>query len=120
MDKSRTRYLVVRAVVELFREVNREKVLNRKILAFSVSHDHRAVRIYGHYSVINGKDTKYYRHLIHTFDFTAMDGKEKWTTYKFTKNVYYNWMPDHFKRICSAIDDIPPDINLDISQSSEL
>jgi hypothetical protein len=46
------------------------------------------VRIYGHYPVINGKDTTYYRHPIHKFDFTALDGKEKWTAYKFTKNVY--------------------------------
>lgn len=112
--------LAVRAVVELFRLVEREKELDREILAFSVSHDHRAVRIYGHYPVIDGKDTKYYRYLIRTFDFTEQDGKEKWTTYKFTKNVYDNWMPDHFKRICSAIDKIPPDISFDVSQESEL
>ncbi|EKG18646.1 hypothetical protein MPH_04119 [Macrophomina phaseolina MS6] len=112
--------LAVRAVVELFRLVKREKEVDREILAFSISHDHRAVRIYGHYPVINGKDTKYYRHLIHTFDFTALDGKDKWTTYKFTKNVYDNWMPDHFKRICSAIDGLPTGINFDVSQESEL
>lgn len=112
--------LAVRAVVELFRLVKCEKELDREILAFSISHDHRSVRIYGHYPVIDGKDTKYYRHLIHTFDFTALDGKDKWTTYKFTKNVYDNWMPDHFKRICSAIDKIPPDISFDVSQESEL
>ncbi|OJD31648.1 uncharacterized protein BKCO1_4600077 [Diplodia corticola] len=112
--------LAVRAVVELFRLVKREQEIDREILAFSVSHDHRMVRIYGHYPVLDGRDTKYYRHLIHTFDFTAIDGREKWTTYKFTKNVYDNWMPDHFKRICSAIDEIPPDISFDVSQESEL
>ncbi|EKG09482.1 hypothetical protein MPH_13477 [Macrophomina phaseolina MS6] len=111
--------LAVRAVVELFRLVKREKELDREILAFSISHDHSNVRIYGHYPVIDGKDTKYYRHPIHKFDFTVMDGKDKWTAYKFTKNVYDNWMPDHFKRICSAIDDIP-DVNFDVSQESEL
>ncbi len=110
--------LAVRAIVELFRLVKREKEVDREILAFSISHDHRSVRIYGHYPVINGKDTKYYRHPIHTFDFTALDGKEKWTAYKFTKNVYDNWMPSHFKRICSAINDIPPGINFELSQSA--
>ncbi|POS69146.1 hypothetical protein DHEL01_v212459 [Diaporthe helianthi] len=108
--------LAVRAVVELFRLVKREKEVDREILAFSISHDHSNVRIYGHYPVINGKDTKYYRHKIDGFSFTDRNGKEKWTAYKFTKNVYDNWMPDHFKRICSAIDDVP-EVNFDVSQS---
>jgi hypothetical protein len=49
------------------------------------------------------------RHPIHTFDFTALDGKDKWTAYRFTKNVYDTWMPEHFKNICSAIDQLPSD-----------
>ena len=57
--------------------------LHREILGFSISHDHRSVRIYGHYPVIDGKDTKYYHNPIRTFDFTELDGKEKWTAYKF-------------------------------------
>ena len=67
------------------------------------------MRIYGHYPIIEGKDTTYYRHPIHTFDFTALDGKEKWTAYKFTKNVYDTWMPKHLDRIRSVIDDLPSD-----------
>jgi hypothetical protein len=106
--------LAVRGVVELFRLVGREKELHREIVAFSISHDDRTVRIYGHYPVINGKDTTYYRHPIDTFDFTARDGKEKWTAYKFTKNVYDIWMPTHFERICSVIDELPPDINFEV------
>ncbi|KIV99010.1 uncharacterized protein PV09_09239 [Verruconis gallopava] len=111
--------LAVRATVELFRLVGREMELHREILAFSISHDHRSVRIYGHYPVIDGKDTKYYRHPVHTFDFTALDGKEKWTAYKFTKNVYEIWMPNHFKRLCSAIDQIPADLDFSVPQLSQ-
>lgn len=111
--------LAVRATVELFRLVSREMELHKEILGFSISHDHRSVRIYGHYAVIDGKDTKYYRHLIHSFDFTALDGKEKWTAYKFTKNVYDVWMPSHFKRLCSAIDQIPADLDFSVSQLSQ-
>lgn len=108
--------MAARGVVELFRLVEREKELHREILAFSISHDDRTVRIYGHYPVINGKDTTYYRHPIHTFDFTALDGKEKWTAYKFTKNIYDIWMPTHLKRICSVIDKLPSDINFEVSE----
>lgn len=108
--------VAVRALVELFRSVKREKELDREILAFSVSHDHTAVRIYGHYPVIEGDKTTFYRHPIRKFDFT--DGEEKWTAYKFTKNVYDTHMPKLHKRICSAIDDLPAGISFDLSQSA--
>lgn len=111
--------LAVRGVVELFRLVGREQELHRQILAFSISHDHRSVRIYGEYPVIEGRDTKYYRHPIHTFDFTALDGKEKWTAYSFTRNVYDMWMPRHFKTICSAIDQLPSHLDFDVSSLPE-
>lgn len=106
--------LAVRAIVELFRLVKREAEVNREILAFSVSHDNRLVRIYGHYAVIEGNKTTFYRHPIHEFSFVALDGKDKWTSYKFTKNVYETWMPTHFKRICSAIDDLPAKLDFDV------
>ena len=108
--------IAVRAVVELYRAVKREKELNMEILAFSISHDHRSVRIYSHYPVINGKKTTYHRHPIREFSFVEMDGKEKWTAYKFTKNIYDAWMPTHHKRICSAIDQLPPSLDFQVFQ----
>jgi hypothetical protein len=107
--------LAVRAVAELFRAVKREDEVHRQILGFSISHDHQSVRIYGHYPIIDGKDTKYYRHPIRKFDFTELDGKEKWTAYRFTKNAYDIWMPAHFKMICSAIDQLPSDLDFDVA-----
>lgn len=110
--------VALRALVVLFRYVKREKELDREILAFSISHDHRSVRIYGHYPVIEGDKATFYRHPIHEFSFTALDGKEKCTAYKFTKNVYDTYMPKLHKRICSAIDDLPAGISFDLSQSA--
>jgi len=112
--------LAVRAVVELFRLVKREKELDREILAFSISHDHDVVRIFGHYPVIEATKTTFYRHPIHKFSFTALEGKDKWTAYKFTKSVYRVWMPSHFKRLCSVIDALPVGVNFEMSQQSEL
>jgi len=111
--------LAVRGIVELFRLVKREKELHRQILAFSISHDHRTVRIYGHYPVVDGKNATFYRHPIREFSFTELDGKEKWTAYKFTKNVYDIWVPTHLKRICSVIEELPLDLNFEVSQQSE-
>ncbi|KAI1271425.1 hypothetical protein F5Y07DRAFT_413566 [Xylaria sp. FL0933] len=82
--------MAARAVVELFRLVERENEVDRQILSFS-----------------------YYRHLICIFGFTELDGKEKWAAYHFTKNVYDTWMPDHFKRICSVIDQLPSKVDFD-------
>jgi hypothetical protein len=111
--------LAVRATVELFRLVGRELEIHQEILAFSISHDHESVRIYGHYPIINGKDTKYYRHPIRKLSFTELDGREKWITYKFTKNVYEVWMPSHFKRLCSVLDQIPADPDFSVPQLSQ-
>ena len=110
--------VAVRALVELFRSVKREKELDREILSFSISHDHRLVRMYGHYPVIEEDKTTFYRHPIHEFSFTAQDGKEKWTTLKFVKNVYDHHSPKIHQLICSAIDDLPADINFELSQSA--
>ncbi|KAK3616859.1 hypothetical protein LTR56_025674 [Elasticomyces elasticus] len=110
--------LAVRGVVELFRLAKREKEVDRQLLAFSNSHDHSTVRIYSHYPVIEGKNTAFYRHPIRKFDFTEQDGKEKWTAYKFTKNVYDVWMTTHFARICSVIDELPLDIAFEVSERS--
>lgn len=113
-------FIAVRAVVELYKLVKREKELNQEILAFSISHDHSYVNIYGHYALIQDDKTTFYRHPIDTFNFTAKDGKEKWTAYTFTKNVYNLWMPIHLKRICSAIDDIPSGVNFELSLSASV
>lgn len=111
--------LAVRGVVELFRLVKREKELHQEILAFLISHDHRTVRIYGHYPIIDGNKTTFYRHPIKTFDFTSEDGKDKWASYRFTKNIYDIWMLTHLKRICSVIDELPPDLDFEVSEQSE-
>jgi len=39
--------------------------------------------------------------------------------YKFTKNIYDIWMPTHLKRICSIIDDLPPDLDFEVSEPGE-
>lgn len=112
----------VRAVVELYKHARWEEgfdwkeAVHRNILAFSISHDDRTVRIYGHYPVIENDRTTFYRHSIREFILTDLDGRDKWTAYKFVKNVYELWMPDHLKRITKAIDALP--VGLDVSAAA--
>ncbi len=69
--------VAVRALIEVFSSVKREQELEWEILTFSISHDHRSMRIYGHYPVMEENRTTFYRHPIHEFSFTTLDGKEK-------------------------------------------
>lgn len=85
----------------------RQDELSQKILTFSISHDNEAVRIYGHYMLIKENHTLFYRHPLKKFDFTSEDGKERWTSYKFTMNVLEIFYLIHQKWICSAIDQLP-------------
>lgn len=94
-------------MIELYRLVSRQDELYQKILTFLISHDHRAVRIYGHYVLINGKDISFYRHLLQDFSITDQDGIDKWTAYKFTLSVYNDFRRIHHERICSAVDQLP-------------
>ncbi|KAL8991758.1 MAG: hypothetical protein Q9169_007678, partial [Polycauliona sp. 2 TL-2023] len=109
--------LAVKGIVELFRLVGRETELHRELLAFAVSHDAEFVKIWGHYPVVDGGTVKIYRHRIRQFSFADMDGRDKWQTYQFTKNVYDIWMPKHLERICSVIDQLPAEINFAVHGS---
>lgn len=96
----------MRAVVDLFRGVKRESEVHRQILAFSISHDSCEAEIVAHYPVILGETTEFYQQVIASFVFT--DSRfDKWTAYRFTKNMYEVWMPAQFQWICSAINQLP-------------
>ena len=69
--------LIVKGIVKLFRLIKREKELYQEILAFLILYNYQTVKIYGHYPVINGPKTTFYRYPIHIFDFTELDRKEK-------------------------------------------
>ena len=60
-----------------------------------------------------------YKGGILVYDFTERKGMEKWTAYTFTKNVYDIWMPTHFKKISSAIDELPSKQDFELSHGSE-
>ena len=112
--------LAVRGIVEPFRLVNRVEELHRKALTFSVSHDHETVRIYGHVPVIKGTKITYWRYPLRKYEFTERKGMEKWSAYRFMKNVYDIWMPTHFKRISSALTNCLPNRDFELSLGGAL
>ncbi|KAF2431957.1 hypothetical protein EJ08DRAFT_669782 [Tothia fuscella] len=106
--------VAVRAVVELFKLVGREKELHREILALAISHDDESVRLYAYYPFIDGDKVTIWRC---TADRYYLDPKTKWRSWTFTTNVFSIFSPMHLKRICSAIDDISSDLTF--SRTSE-
>lgn len=97
----------VKGIVELFKRVDRHKDLHKEILAFSVSFDNKHVELYGHYPLIDGDKACFYRHPIRDFSIVDQNGKEKWTAYKFTRNVHDVFVPICLKRLRDAIDKLP-------------
>lgn len=98
--------------------MGRENELHREINGFSISHSDECVRIWGHYAIINGRDFTFFRHPIAKFDISkTVQGDNRWMAYNFVRNVYDLWLPEHFKRICSAIDMLPADLNFESGKS---
>jgi hypothetical protein len=120
-----TQSIILRGLYWLFKLVGREEDLHREICGFSISHNDESVRIWGYYAFIDGTGVKFYRHLISMFPFVPSgEGDQRWKAYKFVKNLYDLWLPDHFRRICSAVDMLPVGLDVDAfnmpeSQSSD-
>ncbi|KAH8723888.1 hypothetical protein GQ44DRAFT_292715 [Phaeosphaeriaceae sp. PMI808] len=110
----------LRNLVELFRLIGRLNELHREINGYSISHSDECVRIWAHYVVVNGEDFTFHRHSIAKFDISpTAEGDQRWKAWTFVMNVFSIWVPDHFKRICSAIDMLPADLDFEVTDLSE-
>lgn len=103
--------IAVRAIVHIFQLAKRESEIHRELLTFSVSHDHERVQIHGWYPVFKGSEYTIHRHLIHAFYLAAADGRDKWTTFRFSVGVYERAV-GLLEKINTIIDELPPDLNL--------
>lgn len=82
--------IAVNAIVQLYKAVGREAEISGKPLAFSFSHDNESARIYRHYAMIDGEKVKFRRYPIHKYNFTALNGKEKWYVRKIIARLRCN------------------------------
>ncbi|KAK2756539.1 hypothetical protein FQN54_005432 [Arachnomyces sp. PD_36] len=105
------------------RAIPRVEELENKILAFSISHDNNMVKIYGHFTSIQGGKRTFSRHPIRSFDFTELNGKGRWIAYNFTRKVYDTFAPIHLKRIRTALARLPapppPETGVDTDAGEE-
>lgn len=109
-----------RGLFELFRLVGRQNELHNTINGFSFSHSDVDVRIWAHLIVLNENSPEFYREPIAKFDIEkTAQADNRWIGWTVAMNILDLWAPDHFKLICSAIDELPADLNFEVSELSE-
>lgn len=69
--------MALRGLIKLFRLVGREAELHQEINGFLVFHSDEYVRIWGYYTVINGKEFSFYQYLVIKFDISATAKSEQ-------------------------------------------
>ena len=103
--------IALRIVVELHRRAGMLMTIHRKILGFSLSHDHGFVRIYAHYPHVDGDNMTYWRRIIREFSYADKDAQERATAYTFVWNVDTKFAPVHLKRLKQAISQLPDPVS---------
>ena len=108
--------IAVGAIIELYKAAfgttypDRMNELYGQVLAFSVSHNHKLVNLYGHFAVLSDDSTrkpKFHRFDIAIFSLTMFDGADRYKAYNFVRNVYEKFAPEHRKRIKDAVASLP-------------
>ncbi|KAF2022919.1 hypothetical protein EK21DRAFT_82003, partial [Setomelanomma holmii] len=121
-QNAHSRTVLLQGLFMLYKIVGREKELHGKINGFSISHSDVDVRIWGHLIIIEGNNPHYYREPIAKFDITkTAQADNRWTAWVVVMNILDLWVPDHFKDICSIIDEVSDSFktlsDADLSQS---
>ncbi|KAK0836804.1 hypothetical protein LTS02_018073 [Friedmanniomyces endolithicus] len=92
---------------------DRTKALTGQILTFSVSHNNRLVNLYGHYAIAgssnenSAESLQFFRHDIAMFGLMMYDGRERYNSYNFIRNLYDKFGPEHLRRIQDAVGQMP-------------
>ena len=77
-----------------------------KILVYSISHDQKDARLYGHYALVEGEKRTYYRHFIEKFDIGYKE-RDLLTLHIFARNVLTVYASKLLKRLQKAIAALP-------------
>ncbi|MCJ1449060.1 MAG: hypothetical protein MMC23_009579 [Stictis urceolatum] len=104
--------IAVRAIIELYKaafgktDPDRVDELYGQVLVFTVSHNQNIAHLYGHYAVVaenSPEKLEFYRYEIALFSLSLNEGKDRYETYNFVRNVYEEFALKHRERIKEAI-----------------
>ncbi|MCJ1386672.1 hypothetical protein MMC17_009798 [Xylographa soralifera] len=97
-----------------YREVKQFESLLGKILVYSISHDQKNARVYGHYALVEGEKWTYYRHHIDNFDI-LYKVTDLLALHNFARNVVTVYAPKLLKRLREAFAALPASSTLPFS-----
>ena len=112
--------MAVKALLKLeqkadqYREDKQFESLLGKILVYSISHDQKSARLYGHFALVEGEQWTYYRHHIAIFDIVHKE-RDLLALHNFARNVLTVYAPKLFKRLQKAIAALPVSSTLSFS-----
>ena len=85
-----------------YREDKQFESLVGNILVYSISHDQKDARLYGHYALVEGEKWTYYRHCIEKLDIGRKE-RDLLALHNFARNVLTVYAPKLLKRLQKAI-----------------
>lgn len=104
--------VAIRAIVRIEQEADKYRLekkmasLNGQILVFSISHDQKDARLYGHYASIHGEKWTYHRYFIRSFNlFPERD--DIFALHNFVQNLFKIHLPIHVRRLKDALAAFP-------------
>ena len=115
--------VAVKAILKLeqkadqYRENKLFETFLGKILVYSISHDQKNARIYGHYALVEGEKWRYYRHYIGGFDIVHKE-RDLLAIHNFARNVLAMYAPKLLKQLQKAIAAIPVSTPLPFSEDT--
>lgn len=98
-----------------YREDTQFESLLGRILVYSISHDQKDARLYGHYALVEGERWIYHRHCIEKFDIGRKE-KDLLALHNFARNVLTLYAPKLLRRLQKAIAVLP--VSSTLSSSS--
>ena len=97
-----------------YREGKQFESLLGKILVYSISHDQKNARLYGHFALVEGEKWTYYRHHIANFDIVYNE-MDLLALHNFARNVLTVYAPKLLKQLQKAIAALPVSSTLSFS-----
>ncbi|KAJ5100820.1 hypothetical protein N7456_006872 [Penicillium angulare] len=97
--------IALRAVVSLCQAAGCTEEVHRRILGFSISHELDGFRIYGYYPEFEEDKVLFYRWPIAQPNAWTLE--DRWTCYRFVKNVDREFLPIHTDRLMRVLGRVP-------------
>ena len=99
--------VAINGIYKLFQKVQQERKILGQILAFSFSHDHETIKVYGHYMQQQHGKAACFRYPLAFWSFTSPTHKPKWCAYALTNAIYLEFAPALLTLIGNAVDLLP-------------